>query len=274
MNRSSDPLASDSLLLDVVADANAMSVRAADLVTETIQQNPDAAICLPTGSTPLGMFDELAERVDRGEIDLSHVELYCLDEYLGVDRDDPNSLTGWLWSAFVTRVGIDPRRVHTLPTTAEDPAGAAASFDRELVQRGGLDLAVLGLGPNGHIGYNEPGSPRESRTRVVSLKPESVRQAASYWSGNVSVPGEAITLGVGTLLEAKRIVLIVSGEAKSAILRRALEESPGAEVPASWLRLAGDRLHIIADREAARALSLTTGTVSSASASGDESFSA
>jgi len=161
-----------------------------------------------------------------------------------------------------------------LPTTAEDPAGSAASFDRELVQRGGLDLAVLGLGPNGHIGYNEPGSPLESRTRVVNLTSESVRQAAAYWSGDVSVPGEAVTLGVGTLLEAKRIVLIVSGDAKSAILRRALEESPSAEVPASWLRLAGDRLHVIADREAAKALSRTRGTASSSSASGDESLSA
>jgi glucosamine-6-phosphate deaminase len=257
MNRSTGPLASESLRLDIVVDAHALSTKAADLVAETIRQKPDAAICLPTGATPLGMFDELAERVDRGEIDFSHIDLYCLDEYLGVDRDDPNSLTGWLWSAFVTRVGIDPERVHELPTTADDPAAAAASFDRDLVQRGGLDLAILGLGPNGHIGYNEPGSSWDSRTRVVNLTPESVRQAAAYWSGNVSVPGKAITLGVGTLLAAKRIVLIVSGEAKSAILRRALEEPPSAEVPASWLPLAGDRLHVIADRQAVRALSLT-----------------
>jgi glucosamine-6-phosphate deaminase len=251
MNRPSQAFESDLTKLDVVADANTMSARAADLVAEAIQQKPDAVICLPTGSTPLGMFDALAERVDRGEIDFSQVELYCLDEYIGVDRHDPNSLTGWLWSAFVARVGIDPQRVHVLPTTAVNPAEAAVSFDRELVQRGGLDLAVLGLGPNGHIGYNEPGSPHDSRTRVVMLTPESVRQAATYWSGNLSVPGVAITLGVGTLLEAKRIVLIVSGKAKSTILRRTLEDQPSTEVPATWLRLAGQRLHVVADREAA-----------------------
>jgi glucosamine-6-phosphate deaminase len=258
MNRPSRAFESDRVNLDVVADANAMSAKAADFVAETIQRKPDATICLPTGSTPLGMFDALAERVGRGEIDFSHVELYCLDEYVGVDRHDPNSLTGWLWSAFVTRVGIDPRRVHVLPTTAENPAEAAAAFDRELVQRGGLDLAVLGLGPNGHIGYNEPGSACDSRTRVVELTPESVRQAATYWSGNLSVPDVAITLGVGTLLEAKCIVLIVSGEAKSAIFRRTLEDQPSAEVPATWLRLAGQRLHVVADREAVSDLSMAT----------------
>jgi len=274
MNRSADPLASDSLILDVVADANAMSVKAADLVEETIHQKPDATICVPTGSTPLGMFDELAERARRNEINFSHLELYCLDEYVGVDRHDPNSLTGWLWSAFVTRVGIDPQRVHMLPTTAEDPAAAAASLDQELARRGGLDLAVLGLGPNGHIGYNEPGSSWESRTRVVNLTPDSVEQAAAYWPGTLSVPGMAITLGIGTLLEAKRIVLIVSGEAKSAILRRALEETPSAEVPASWLRLGGDKLHVIADRQAARALAVTKMAVGNGMTSGDANPSA
>jgi glucosamine-6-phosphate deaminase len=251
---------SDVDKLDVAADVNAMSAKAADVVAETVKQKPDAAICVPTGSTPLGMFDALAGKVSRGELDLSLVELYCLDEYVGVDRHHPNSLTGWLWSAFVTRVGIDPQRVHLLPTTAENPGEAAAAFDRELIQRGGLDLAILGLGPNGHIGYNEPGSLRESRTRVVVLTPESVRQAVAYWSGNVSEPSTAITLGVGTLLEAKRIVLIVSGAAKSAMLRRVLEEQPNSDVPASWLRLAGPRLHVIADRDAASDLSLMTKT--------------
>jgi glucosamine-6-phosphate deaminase len=251
MNRTSRAIELSNVKIDVVADAGALSAKAADAVAETIHQKPDAAICVPTGSTPLGMFETLAEMANRGKVDFSRVQLYCLDEYVGVDRHDPNSLTGWLWSAFVTRVGIGPQQVHMLPTTAAVPAEAAAEIDRELVRRGGLDLAVLGLGPNGHVGYNEPGSTHDSRTRVVNLTPESVQQAAAYWSGNVSVPDIAITLGIGTLLEAKRIVLIVSGEAKAAILRRTLEESPSAEVPASWLRLAGNRLEVIADHAAA-----------------------
>jgi glucosamine-6-phosphate deaminase len=258
MNRPSHAPETDRGIIDVVADANALSTQAADLVAQTIEHLPDAAVCLPTGSTPLGMFDALAARAARGEVDFSRINLYCLDEYVGVDRHDPNSLTRWLWSAFVTCAGVDPQRVHFLPTMAEDPGEAAAAFDQALVRRGGLDLAVLGLGPNGHIGYNEPGSSADSRTRVVELTPESVRQASAYWSNNVEVPSVAITLGVGTILEAKRIILIVSGEAKAAILRRALEDQPSNDVPASWLRLAGPRLHVIADRDAARDLSLAT----------------
>lgn len=251
MKRIAENFDPDRANLEVVTDSLAMSAKAAAIVAETIRRKPNAAICVPTGSTPLGMFEALAGMAARNEVDFSHVELYCLDEYVGVDRHDPNSLTGWLWSAFVTPVGIDPQRVHVLPTTAENPAHAAAAFDQELVRRGGLDLAVLGLGPNGHIGYNEPGSALDSRTRIVDLTPESVRQAAAYWSGNLSVPNVAITLGVGTLLEARRIVLIVSGDAKSCILKRTLEDPPGAETPASWLRLAGPRLQVIADRAAA-----------------------
>lgn len=256
MNQPSPDLETTLVNLDVVADAAEMSALAAEIVARTIHAKPDAAICLPTGSTPLGMFGELAAMSARGEVDFSRVELYCLDEYVGVDRRDPNSLTGWLWTALVTRVGIDPERVHVLPTMAEDPIAAAAAFDQELVGSGGLDLAVLGLGPNGHIGYNEPGSSRASRTRVIELTPESINQAAAYWSNTLPVPAVAMTLGVGTLLEAKRILLIVSGETKATILRRTLEAQPDAEVPASWLRFAGARLTVIADQRAAAELTM------------------
>jgi glucosamine-6-phosphate deaminase len=255
MSLPAQPIVTDIVIPRVVTDATALSAIAADFVAETVRRKPDAAICVPTGSTPLGMFDVLAARSARGELDFSRVQLYCLDEYVGVDRNDPNSLTRWLWSAFVSRVGVDPQKVRTLPTTDEHPGQAAEAFDQDLVRRGGLDLAVLGLGPNGHIGYNEPGSPRDSRTRVVELTPESIRQASAYWSDTVPVPNLAITLGVGTLLEAKHIVLIVSGQAKAAILRRALEDPPGPDVPASWLRLAGQRLQVIADLDAVRDLS-------------------
>jgi glucosamine-6-phosphate deaminase len=237
--------------LRVVPDAAAMSEAAADIVGEVVRAKPDAALSVPTGSTPLGMFDVLAARVARGELDLSGIELFCLDEYLGVSREDANSLTGWLFASFVERVGIDPQRVHALPSIAADPYAAAAEYEREIAARGGLDLAVLGLGPNGHIAYNEPGAAADSRTRVVRLTPESIAQAAAYWQGSVAIPEQAMTMGVGTLLEAKRIVLIVSGEAKAEIVRRALEGPLSAEAPASWLRLAGPRLEVIADAAAA-----------------------
>jgi glucosamine-6-phosphate deaminase len=239
--------------LTVVPDARAMSEIAADIVADTVAAKPDAVVSFPTGSTPLGMFELLAERAARGDIDLSHIELFCLDEYVAVTVADPNSLTGWLKRALIDRVGVPPAHVHALPATTSDIA-AAERFERELADLGGLDLAVLGLGPNGHIGYNEPGSQADSRTRMVTLTPGSVAQAAAYWQGAVDIPDTAVTIGVGTLLEARQIVLLVTGEAKADMLHRTLEEPMSAEVPASWLRKAGSRLHVVADEAAASQL--------------------
>jgi glucosamine-6-phosphate deaminase len=244
---------SERWTLSIVADAGEMSEAAADIVVDTIRAKPDAVISVPTGSTPLGMFDVLAARAARREVDFSRVEVFCLDEYVGVTADDPNSLTGWLRDAILERAGFDPDRLHALPAAAEDPVAAALAFERELAASGGLDLVVLGLGPNGHIAYNEPGSAADSRTRVLTLTQESITQASAYWHDTVPIPSRAMTMGVGTLLGAKRIVLIVTGGAKADILRRTLEEPPNAEIPASWLRLAGSRLEIIADDAAASA---------------------
>lgn len=236
--------------LVVVVDAAAMGAAAADIVAETVRRLPEAALAVPTGSTPLPMFEALIDRVGRGDLDLSGIQLFCLDEYVGVSPADPNSLTGWLERVFLNRAGIPADHVHTLPSTDPDLAGAPRRYERDLTARGGLELAVLGLGGNGHIAYNEPGSPADSRTRVVTLTPESVAQAAGYFEGR-TVPTRAMTVGVGTLLEARRILLIVSGAAKAGVLRRTLHEPMTADVPASWLRLAGDRVTVIADEAAA-----------------------
>ncbi|MGH2615037.1 MAG: glucosamine-6-phosphate deaminase [Thermomicrobiales bacterium] len=242
--------------LTVVPDAAAASELAADMVEETIHAKPSAVLSLPTGSTPLPMFDMLTARAARGEIDFTRVELFCLDEYVGVTADDPNSLTGWLRNALIERVGIPAGHVHPLPATAVDPAADAAGYERDLAARGGLDLVVLGLGPNGHVAYNEPGAAADSRTRVVELTPESLAQASAYWQGSVEIPDTALTIGIGTLLEAKKIVLLVTGEAKASMLRRTLLEPMSADVPASWLRLAGPRLTVIADEAAASDLTV------------------
>jgi glucosamine-6-phosphate deaminase len=201
------------------------------------------------------MFAELVRRVDRGELDLSRIHVFCLDEYLGVTADEPNSLTGWLQREFLGPARIGPAQVHPMPAADPDPVAAAARYEAALVARGGLDLAVLGLGPNGHVAYNEPPSAPDSRTRVIELSPESIAQASAYWRETQPIPSRAMTIGVGTLLEARRIVLIVAGAGKAEILRHALEEPMSAEVPASWLRLAGERVTVIADAAAAGRLS-------------------
>jgi glucosamine-6-phosphate deaminase len=236
--------------LVVMTDAAAVGHAAADVVAETVRRVPEATIAVPTGSTPLPMFDELIGRVRRGELDLSRIHIFCLDEYVGVSHVEPNSLTGWLERVFLNPAGIPPAHVHALPSTDPDLETAPRRYEQTLAAHGGLELAVLGLGGNGHIAYNEPGSPADSRTRVVTLTPESVAQAAGYFEGR-TVPTRAMTVGVGTLLEARRIVLIVTGAAKAEALRRTLHEPMTAAVPASWLRLASGRVTVIADEEAA-----------------------
>jgi len=250
-------ITSENWTLIVLGDARAASKSAADVVTNTVLSKPEAAIAFPTGATPLGMFDVLAARAARGEADFSRATIFCLDEYIGVTIEDPNSLTRWLRKALLNRIGINPDQLHSLPVTAENLVDSAAEYDRAVSARGGLDLAVLGLGPNGHVGYNEPGSSADSRTRIVALTPESRNQASAYWEGSLAIPNQAMTMGVGTLLEAKQIVLLVTGQSKADILRRTLQEPMNAEVPASWLRIAGSRLTIIADEAAASGLSVT-----------------
>jgi glucosamine-6-phosphate deaminase len=247
---------SENWALIVPGDAFAASKSAADVVSHTLLRKPDSAMSFPTGTTPLGMFDVLAARAARGEADFSCVAIFCLDEYVGGSVEDPNSLTRWLSEALLSRIGIKPDQLHTLPVTADDLVESAAEFDAAISARGGLDLAILGLGPNGHIGYNEPGSSADSRTRVIALTAESRNQASAYWEGTLVIPDQAMTMGVGTLLESKQIVLLVTGEAKADMLRRTLQEPMSAEVPASWLRIAGPRLTIIADEAAASELTI------------------
>lgn len=236
-----------------VPDYDAMSLAAAEIVAQTVKDHPGTAISVPTGSTPVGMFDELIRRVEVGTLSFNTIQLFCLDEYVGVTAESPNSLTGWLKSAFLDRSQIPAANVHTLPSMASDLDAAAARYEGEIAAAGGLELAVLGLGGNGHIAYNEPGSAGDSRTRVLDLTPESIAQARGYFAGR-DVPTRAISVGVGTLLEARQIVLIVSGAAKAEVLERALHGPQTAALPASFLQRASDRVTVIADSAAASRL--------------------
>jgi glucosamine-6-phosphate deaminase len=234
----------------IAADDRDMGRRAANIVAATLVAKPGAAISLPTGSTPLPLFEELIERQRRGELDLSRFHLFCLDEYLGVDESNPNTLTSWLRRMFIEPAGLPAAHVHTLPVTDPDPEAAAARYEESIRARGGLELAVLGISENGHIAYNEPGSSVDSRTRVVSLTPESVEQAAGYFGG-ARVPDQAMTVGIATLLEARQIILIAAGEEKQEILLAALRGPISSEVPASFLRTVPERVTVVLDEAAA-----------------------
>lgn len=224
--------------LRVFPDADALARAAADLICAEVQARPGAVILVATGHTPMPTYAELARRAAAGEADFGRVTAVQLDEYVGVPEDDPRSLWAWMERAFVRPLGI------TRTVRLTDPA----AFDAELRALGGIDLALLGLGPNGHLGFNEPPSGPDAPTRRVTLTPASLESNRAYW-GDLGVPGEALTAGMPAILGAQRVLLLVTGEHKREVLRRTLREAPTPEVPASFLQRAP--LTVLADAAAA-----------------------
>jgi glucosamine-6-phosphate deaminase len=234
--------------LVIVADYAALSRAGADCVAAVVQAKPAAALLLATGDTPMGLYAELAKRRRQGALDTSRLRVFQLDAYLGLAPDDRRSLYGWLKRSFLDPLGIAPERVTRLPGDAPDPAAAAEAFDRALAAAGGIDLAVLGLGPNGHLGFNEPPGAAASPTRVVDLTEASLESNARYWGGRSQVPRQALTAGLAAILAARQIVLVVAGAHKHAVLRQAVEGPVTPDVPASFLQQAPAT--VIADRAA------------------------
>jgi glucosamine-6-phosphate deaminase len=233
----------------VADDYAALSQAGADLVARVIRANPAAAIVLATGETPMGVYRELAARRQRGEFDTSRLQIFQLDAYLGLAANDPRSLYGWLARSVLEPLGIPYANVVRLPGDAPDPAAACRAYDAAVRAAGGLDLSVLGLGPNGHLGFNEPPSDASAPSRVVELAEASVESNARYWGATDQVPRAAITAGMDVLLAARQTLLLVSGEHKRAILRRAVAGPVIPQVPASYLRQAAN-VTVIADRAA------------------------
>lgn len=232
----------------VVEDAERLGLVGADLVTDVIAATPTASVVVATGRTPMGLYAELASRLRSGAFDPSAITAVQLDEYLDLGPGDGRSLFGWMRRSFLEPLGVGDDRVIRLPIDG-DLDEACAAYDRSMEARGPLDLAILGLGPNGHLGFNEPPSGPESPTRVVELSGETLEANGRYWDGSV-VPSRAVTMGLHHLLRARTVVLVVSGTSKGTIVHRALEGTVGPDVPASFLQHAAGDVHLIVDRAA------------------------
>lgn len=231
----------------VAEDYGGLSARGADFLLSTLGEEPGLSVVLATGETPMGVYRELAAR--RGQLETSRLRVFQLDEYLGLAPGDKRSLYGWTKRAVLDPLGIPAHNTVRLPGETSDPDGACRRYADRVGEAGGFDLAVLGLGPNGHLGFNEPPSGPDSSTRAVELADESVESNARYWGGRERVPRRAMTAGMDILLSARRILLVVSGAHKRAVLHRVLEGPASPEVPASYLRLARD-VTVLADRAA------------------------
>lgn len=204
----------------------------ADLIEQLIRSAPRAVLGLATGSTPLPLWAALATR----RLDLRGIRGFALDDYLDLPADHPRSYRVEIRREVVERLGLSDTLVRVPGDDGHD-AAAHRRFEQAIADAGGIELQVLGIGRTGHIGFNEPGSPLDSRTRAVTLAAETREDNARFFDTPEEVPHRAITQGIGTILEARRLLLLAFGEAKADAVRRALEGPITPELPASAIQL-------------------------------------
>lgn len=242
--------------ITIVKDENDLSCVAARLVSEYVAQNPERALVFPTGNTPLGMFRELVALYRQGQVSFKRSFLVELDEYCGIEMDDRRNLFAWLEREFIRQVDFLPERLLRFNSRPPDLALEALRVEERVAQWGGIGLAVLGLGPNGHIGFNEPASDLTARVLQVNLSPASILSNARYWGNMQDVPVEGFTLGLQILQQAHSAILLVSGEHKAEILKAVLEGPQTSHIPATYLcRM--QNIQVLADESAASLLETT-----------------
>jgi glucosamine-6-phosphate deaminase len=209
-------------------DYRTLSRTASELILKAVRTKPELTLGLPTGNTPLGMYEELVRSYREQHMDFSEITTFNLDEYVGLERNDPHSYRFYMQEHFFDHVNVPPGNVH-IPEEA-------FSYEKKIREAGGIDLLVVGVGPNGHIAFNEPGSSFASRTREVTLAPETIANAETHFEG-APIPRRALTMGIGTMLESRCIVFLASGASKVDIVRRALNGPVSESVPASALQM-------------------------------------
>jgi glucosamine-6-phosphate deaminase len=223
----------------------------ARLIEERLRARPDLVLGLATGRT----MEHLYARLVASGVSFARCTTFNLDEYIGLPPTDPNSYAHYMREHLFGRVDIDPSRTHLPDGMASDLGAAAADYEARIAAAGGIDLQLLGIGEAGHIGFNEPLSAIRSRTRDKTLTPLTRRQNAEMFGGDPErVPSRALTMGVGTILEARELILLASGAAKAAIVARAVEGPITASVSASAIQI-HDNCKVIVDEAAAAALS-------------------
>ena len=244
------------LIFDHPSGLAKQAARQVRTLIEAKQASGDVAVLgLPTGSTPIGIYQELIRMHREERLDFSNVVTFSIDEYYPMDPDSLQSYHRFMHENLFAHVNVRPENVH-IPRgdIAEDQVEAhAAEYERMIQRAGGIDLLLLGIGRSGHIGFNEPGSTPDDRTRLIVLDEITRKDAASDFFEEKYVPREAITMGVGTILDAREIILIATGEHKAPIVRQAVEEEPNAQVSATFLQLHNNATFYV-DRAAASEL--------------------
>ena len=237
----------------IVTDGEAVARRGAAIVAALVRRKPNAVLGLATGGTPLGVYRELIRLHQDEGLDFSQVTTFNLDEYVGLGPSHPQSYRYFMQTHLFDHVNLDPQRTFVPDGRALDFDAYCDQYERQIEQAGGIDLQILGIGRDGHIAFNEPGSSLGSRTRLKTLAVETVRDNARFFDNQDQVPRLAVTMGVGTILESKSCLLLALGEEKARAIRSTVEGPVTSQVTASALQLHRD-VSVLVDEPAAGGL--------------------
>lgn len=239
----------------IFPDPLALAKKSADLVESQIQTYPDSVIGLATGSTPLGLYEQLISRHEESGLSFSKIRTFNLDEYVGIPSDHPQSYRTFMDENLFDRINIDKSNTQVPDGMAENPLEVGPEYEKMIETAGGIDLQILGVGTDGHIGFNEPTSSLGSVTRVKTLTQQTMTDNSRFFEPDEFQPKLAITMGMKTILDARRILLLAHGENKAEAVRDMIEGPLSAFCPASALQL-HQRTTILIDEAAASKLSL------------------
>ena len=221
-------------------DYKDMSRKAANIISAQVIMKPNCVLGLATGSTPIGTYDQLVEWYNKGDLDFSEVTTVNLDEYKGLPRTNDQSYYYFMHQHLFDRVNIDPERNNVTNGMEPDAEKECGRYEELIRSLGGVDLQLLGLGHNGHIGFNEPGEAFEKETHCVDLTESTIEANKRFFASADDVPKQAYTMGIKTIMQAKKILIVVNGENKADIVERAFFGPVTPEVPASILQLHND----------------------------------
>ncbi len=221
----------------IVKDYEEMSRKAAHLFVAQLLNKPNSVLGLATGSTPMGLYKELIRFYNEGMISFKSATAFNLDEYVGLEKEHPQSYWRFMQENFFTKVDLPVTRQFIPSGVAEDIAAESYNYDKNITLKGGIDLQVLGIGRNGHIGFNEPDLKFEARTHVVKLDEQTIEDNARFFDDISMVPTLAISMGVKTIMQSRSIILLASGKEKGEAIKKMLSGNITPELPASVLQL-------------------------------------
>lgn len=227
-----------------------VSCKAADVITATLKNKPNAVLGLATGSSPVGMYKELIARCAKGEISFADVRTVNLDEYVGLAPEHDQSYRYFMNDNLFNHINIKPENTYVPSGLAADPAAECARYDAVIASMGGVDVQVLGIGNNGHIGFNEPADYFSAGTGLIDLTESTIEANSRFFASKSEVPTQALSMGVGQIMAADKILLIALGKGKADILNKALFGPVTPAVPASILQFFKGEVIVCADEEA------------------------